>query len=120
MRNTRIHTEKNFLTLFRLLKHPENPLLKPNVKNKWENLAVCNPGAWHEEGTFYLLYRAAGDDEEHIISFGLATSKDGVNFQRTSNKPVFGPSIDGPDMGGVEDARIVKFDNDYYVTYAQN
>jgi predicted GH43/DUF377 family glycosyl hydrolase len=118
LKNTRIHTENFFLTLFRLLKHPENPILKPNIANNWENLAVCNPGAWYEDGTFYLLYRAAGDDEEHIISFGLATSKDGVNFQRTSNKPVFGPSIDGPDMGGVEDARIVKFDNDYYVTYA--
>lgn len=25
---------------------------------------------------------------------------------------------DGPDAGGVEDPRIVKFDDEYYVTYA--
>jgi len=101
-----------------LTKHPQNPILEPNKSNNWENLVVCNPGAWYEDGTFYLLYRAAGNDEEHTISFGLATSKDGTNFERVSEKPVFGPSIDGPDMGGVEDARIVKFDDVFYVTYA--
>jgi predicted GH43/DUF377 family glycosyl hydrolase len=79
---------------------------------------VCNPGAWYENGTFYLLYRAAGDDEEHIIRFGLAVSKDGVHFNRVSDQPVFSPSIDGPDSGGVEDARIVKFGKEFYVTYA--
>ncbi len=116
--NAIIHKKEKTLTLFKLIKHPKNPILKPTGKNKWENLAVCNPGAWYEKGTFYLLYRAAGDDEDHIIRFGLATSNDGVNFKRTSNQPAFAPSIDGPDMGGVEDARIVKFDNDFYVTYA--
>ena len=102
----------------KLIKHPQNPILKPNKENDWENLVVCNPGAWYENGIFYLLYRAAGEDEEHTISLGLATSTDGINFERVSDKPVFGPSIDGPDMGGVEDARIVKIDNDFYVTYA--
>jgi predicted GH43/DUF377 family glycosyl hydrolase len=102
----------------KLIKHPQNPILKPNKENDWENLVVCNPGAWYENGIFYLLYRAAGDDEEHTISLGLATSTDGINFERVSDKPVFGPSIDGPDMGGIEDPRIVKFDNDFYVTYA--
>ncbi|MEM6830130.1 MAG: glycosidase [Bacteroidota bacterium] len=103
---------------FRLKKHPSNPILKPNPENDWESLVVCNPGAWYEDGTFYMLYRAAGDDEGHIICFGLAVSKDGVNFDRTSDHPVFYPSQDGPDMGGVEDARIVKFGDEFYVTYA--
>jgi predicted GH43/DUF377 family glycosyl hydrolase len=102
----------------RLKKHENNPILSPNPKNNWENLAVCNPGAWHENGTFYMVYRAAGDDQEHIIRFGLATSKDGVNFEREDNSPCFGPSIDGPDQGGVEDPRIIKFGDEFYVTYA--
>lgn len=101
-----------------LKKCDSNPILSPNALNEWENLAVCNPGAWYENGIFYLLYRAAGDDEDHFIRFGLAESKDGVNFSRVSDKPVFGPSCNGPDMGGVEDARIVKFGDEYYVTYA--
>jgi beta-1,2-mannobiose phosphorylase / 1,2-beta-oligomannan phosphorylase len=102
----------------KLIKCEKNPILSPLEKNYWENLVVCNPGAWYEDGKFYLLYRAAGDDEDHIIRFGLAISDDGINFQRVSDKPVFEPSIDGPDRGGVEDARIVKFGKEYYITYA--
>lgn len=95
-----------------------NPILQPNPKNNWENLVVCNPGVWYENGKFYMLYRAAGDDVDHLIRFGLATSDDGINFKRVSDQPAFAPSIDGPDMGGVEDARIVKFGDEFYVTYA--
>jgi len=102
----------------KLLKHHSNPILSPKMENDWEDLVVCNPGAWYENGKFYMLYRAAGDDEQHIIRFGLATSEDGFNFERVSEKPVFGPSVEGPDSGCVEDARIVKFDDYYYVTYA--
>lgn len=102
----------------KLLKAKENPIIKPNEKNDWESLAVCNPGAWYEDGVFYLLYRAAGHDETHIINLGLATSKDGVNFERYSDKPVLLPSIDNFDSGCVEDPRIVKFDDMFYVTYA--
>lgn len=102
----------------KLIKYAQNPILSPNPDNYWENLVVCNPGVWNEDGVFYMLYRAAGDDVDHYIRVGLATSTDGVNFTRQSNKPVFGPSIDGPDMGGVEDPRIVKLGEEYYVTYA--
>ena len=101
-----------------LKKYGNNPILRPNPANDWENLVVCNPGAWYENGIFYLLYRAAGDDDDHIIRFGLATSHDGVHFSRESDRPVFSPSTDGPDSGGVEDARVVKFDDEFYVTYA--
>jgi len=102
----------------KLHKHASNPVLSPHAKNDWENLVVCNPGVWHEKGRFYMLYRAAGDDEKHIIRFGLAVSEDGVKFERVSDRPVFGPSPEGPDSGCVEDARIVKFGDYYYVTYA--
>lgn len=102
----------------KLIKYAQNPVLSPNPDNYWENLVVCNPGVWYEDGVFYMLYRAAGDDVDHYIRVGLATSIDGVNFTRQSEEPVFGPSIDGPDMGGVEDPRIVKLGEEYYVTYA--
>ncbi|MBA6313414.1 glycosidase [Cellulophaga baltica] len=110
--------EENKTGLLRLIKNENNPVLSPNPANDWESLVVCNPGVWYEEGTFYMLYRAAGNDKEHQIRFGLATSTDGINFTRTSNKPAFSPSIDGPDMGAVEDPRIVKFGDEFYITYA--
>lgn len=102
----------------RLEKYENNPVLRPEESNAWESLCVCNPGAWYEDEKFYLLYRAAGEDKEHTIHFGLAVSEDGFNFTRVSDKPVFSPSTDGPDAGCVEDPRIVKFEDTYYITYA--
>lgn len=102
----------------KLKKYEKNPIVGPNPSNSWENLVTCNPGVIYDDGVFYMLYRAAGDDEEHIIRLGLATSRDGFNFERQSDEPAFGPSLDGPDSGCVEDPRIVKMDNEFFVTYA--
>jgi predicted GH43/DUF377 family glycosyl hydrolase len=102
----------------KLKKNASNPILSPSEVNSWESLVVCNPGVYYDGGTFYMLYRAAGDDDEHVIRFGLAISHDGINFERASDQPVFGPSIDGPDGGLVEDPRIIKLGDEYYVTYA--
>ncbi len=102
----------------KLKKYEGNPILKPHATNKWENLVVCNPGVWYEDGKFTMLYRAAGDDEQHYIRMGIAESTDGFTFERQCDSPAFGPSSDGPDQGGVEDPRIVKFGENFYVTYA--
>jgi predicted GH43/DUF377 family glycosyl hydrolase len=104
--------------MIKLLKSELNPILMPKPENDWENLVVCNPGVWYEKGKFYMLYRAAGNDRNHVIRFGLATSTDGVHFTRVGDKPVFGPSENGEDAGGVEDPRIIKLDDYFYVTYA--
>ena len=102
----------------KLKKYEGNPILKANPKNDWESLCVLNPAAWYEDGTFYLLYRAAGNDKTHFIHLGLATSKDGYNFTRCFDHPVFSPDTNGSDGGCIEDPRIVKFGDTYYVTYA--
>lgn len=102
----------------RLSKYRDNPILSPNPANTWESLVTTNPGAYYKDGAFYLLYRAAGHDSEHRIHFGLATSHDGFHFTRVSNSPVLSPSDNGPDSGCIEDARIVEFDNTYFITYA--
>jgi predicted GH43/DUF377 family glycosyl hydrolase len=102
----------------KLNKHPDNPILLPHPSNPWENLAVCNPGVIHDQGVFHMLYRAAGNDAEHVIHFGLATSEDGIHFKRESDHPILSPSADGPDAGCIEDPRIVKLDGHFYITYA--
>ena len=75
----------------KLKKYANNPILSPNPKNQWEELVTCNPAAWYEDGTFYMLYRAAGNDPEHYIYLGLAKSKDGYNFERCFDHPVVKP-----------------------------
>lgn len=104
----------------KLIRYQGNPIMGPHPDNDWENRVVTNPAAWYEEseGKVYLLYRAAGNDPEHRIHFGLAESSDGRHFERVSDRPVFSPSADGFDAGCVEDPRIVKFEDTYFVTYA--
>lgn len=104
----------------KLTKAKENPILKPNPKNKWENYCVLNPAVIYDEllKKFVMLYRAAGDDKEHFIFLGLAYSDDGINFTRQSDLPVLSPDYNGEDGGGVEDPRSVKMGDWYYLTYA--
>ena len=102
----------------KLTKYEGNPILSPNSACEWESLVVCNPAIWYENGKFSLLYRAAGNDEAHHIYIGLAESEDGFHFKRVGNRPVLAPTENGFDAGCVEDPRVVKFGNEYYMTYA--
>lgn len=102
-----------------LARYKGNPIIRPNPAHDWESLVTTNPGAWYDEenGQVMLLYRAAGDDPEHVVRLGLAVSEDGYHFERPT-EPAFSPSDDGFDAGCVEDPRIVRMDDYFLVTYA--
>ena len=104
----------------KLKRYEDNPILSPNPANEWESLAVFNPAAWYEKDNkkVLLLYRAAESGPEYKCYFGLALSNDGYHFERISNQPVFSPSIDGFDASTVQDPRMVKIGDYYYITYA--
>ncbi len=104
----------------KLTRYEGNPILSPKPENDWEDLAVFNPAAWYDEdrGEVMLLYRAAESHPEYKCYFGLATSKDGYTFERVSDEPALSPSIDGFDASTIQDPRMVKIDDTYYVTYA--
>ena len=104
----------------KLTRFQGNPILSPNPDNDWENLAVFNPAAWYDQdnGRVLLLYRAAEAHPEYKCYFGLATSEDGYHFERVSDRPVIGPSVDGFDASTIQDPRMVKMGEYYYITYA--
>lgn len=104
----------------KLKKCSANPILKPNPANGWESRCVLNPAVIYDDARnkFVMLYRAAGDDEAHVIQLGLAESDDGINFTRLYDEPVMGADPEHPDGGALEDPRMVKLDGRYYITYA--
>lgn len=104
----------------KLIRAKENPILKPNKANSWEELCVLNPAVIfnEEDNKFYMFYRAAGNDKKHTISLGLALSSDGINFKRYQDEPILKGEEGGVDEGGIEDPRIVKMGDYYYLTYA--
>ena len=103
----------------KLTRYEKNPIIAPDPRHDWECRVTTNPGAWYDEQRHEvtLLYRAAGDDPQHVIHLARAVSNDGYSFKRF-DKPVFSPSKDGFDAGCVEDPRIVKFGEYYFITYA--
>ncbi len=104
----------------KLEKYKNNPILSPNPNNDWESLVTTNPASYYDEerDEVILIYRAAGFDKEHRVNLGIAKSKNGYDFERVSDKPLF-EIVDGTwDSGSIEDPRIVKIDDYYFITYA--
>ncbi len=97
-----------------LEKYKKNPILSP-TKNIWENKAVFNCGATIYKNKVYILYRAMGED--NISRFGLAISKDGYNIDERLKDPIYEPKLEF-ERQGVEDPRISKIGNAYYIVYS--
>ncbi len=91
-----------------------NPILKPDPKNGWENFKVYNPGAIYENGQYHLFYRAMS--KAWVSTIGHAISQDGENFTRTNNKPAITTEFDY-EKQGVEDCRVVKIGDVYFMIF---
>ena len=99
--------------MFQLIKYKDGPILVPDKNLPWETEGVFNPGIVKVNDEVVMLYRAVGERDSYISRFGLAKSKDGINFVRVSDKPVFSPK-EFFDKGAVEDPRITKIDDDSF------
>ena len=97
----------------KLQRHVLNPILKPEPLHNWESRFVFNPAVVYDGQLFHMLYRAQGEDM--VSRLGYAVSVDGVHFKRL-NEPVFEPANDD-ELYGVEDPRITKIDDHYYMLY---
>ena len=89
------------------------PVLAPRGDG-FESAGVFNPAVVKEGSQFVMLYRA--QDKDGTSRLGYATSKDGLHFSPRT-EPVFVPETDYEKDGGVEDPRVVKIDDFFYLTY---
>lgn len=101
----------------RFHRHPENPIVVPGLYD-WRLATTFNPGVIYDDGRFYMYERAAGQLRPFHCYIGLLDSDDGVYFKHVSDKPVFTPEMAGSKYGSVQDPRVVKIDDTYYMTYA--
>jgi predicted GH43/DUF377 family glycosyl hydrolase len=89
------------------------PILSPQGAT-WESAGTFNPAVILYNGKFVMLYRA--QDAAGTSRLGYAESTDGIHFKRRP-KPVLSPEAEYEKDGGVEDPRLQKFDDTYYLTY---
>ena len=90
-----------------------DPVISPQGDG-WESAGTFNPAVVRHEGKFVMLYRA--QDKSGTSRLGYAESRDGFHFQRRPD-PVLSPEADYEKDGGVEDPRLIKFADTYYLTY---
>src|SRR6266478_272257 len=90
-----------------------DPIVSPRGDG-FESAGTFNPAVVKEDGKFVMLYRA--QDHKGTSSLGYATSDDGLRFVRRP-EPVLTSETPYEKGGGVEDPRLVKFGDTFYLTY---
>ena len=91
----------------------KEPIVAPRGTS-WESAGTFNPAVVFHNGKFVMLYRA--QDAAGTSRLGYAESSDGIHFMRNA-EPVLTPQTDYERDGGVEDPRLVKIGDTYYLTY---
>lgn len=117
----------------KLIRSIGNPILSPRDDKAWESKQVFNAAAIYHNNAVHLLYRAIGDHETSVL--GYAVSHDGLNIDSRSSGPAYIPRAvfehpsygkalkfspyesGGGGYGGIEDPRITKIDDKFYLTY---
>lgn len=96
----------------------EEPLLVPiqNREHWWESGSVFNPGAAVYNGKIYLVYRALGSFP--YSSFGLAILSSPTKVEERLPLPFLEADEGNPyERFGIEDPRITKIDDEYFISY---
>ena len=91
----------------------DTPILSPQGTS-WESAGTFNPAVIRHNGKFAMLYRA--QDAAGTSRLGYAESTDGIHFTRRA-EPLLAPETEYEKDGGVEDPRLQKFGDTYYLTY---
>lgn len=96
-------------------RYEQNPILTPEMVPYPCN-SVFNTAATLHDGKTVLLFRV--EDLEGISHLGLATSADGLTDWQIHQEPVLSPDPDSVyEERGVEDPRVTRIGETYYVTY---
>src|SRR5215467_14625511 len=91
----------------------ESPILSPHGSGS-ESAGTFNPAVVLYSGKIVMLYRA--QDAAGTSRLGYAESKDGLHFAGRP-APVLVPEAAYEKGGGVEDPRLHKFGDTFYLTY---
>ena len=89
-------------------------ILSP-TESDFENYGVFNPGVYQEGNTVHLFYRA--EQYGDLCSIGYAKTEGPTKVVERYDHPILTPNLD-VDVKGIKDAKIVKIDDTFYMTYS--
>jgi len=88
-------------------------ILSP-TEREFENNGVFNPGIYQDGNTVHILYRAV--QEGNFSTIGYAKTEGPLKIIERDDKPLITRDFDYENHG-VEDPRIVKIENTFYLSY---
>lgn len=93
------------------------PILRPDP-GKWDNQCISTGRLFTQGNYHYLLYGSSFQLEDQPDYFGLARSKDLVNWERHSGNPIFGCGAKGtPDGGAIWFPALLEEPDRYVLLY---
>ncbi|MCW8803295.1 MAG: T9SS type A sorting domain-containing protein [Ignavibacteriaceae bacterium] len=93
-----------------------NPILSPGSAGQWDDFNIFAPRVIILDNVYYMYYGAARESFGQY-RVGLATSTDGLDWDKYSNNPVLKPSQSGWDNGEVETGCVVQMGDTLYMWY---
>src|SRR3990172_7352685 len=97
-----------------MIKAKKETLLLEPTEHKFENHGVFNPACIAVNGQIHLLYRATSKGNYSTI--GYCRMESPTKISERNDKPLLIPQ-EKYESQGIEDARIVKIDDTYFMTY---
>ena len=75
--------------------YEHNPILTPGEPGSWDELALIGPQVYWLDSLYYMFYQ--GMNQSVKMSVGLATSKNGIDFEKYEGNPILSPDGEGYD-----------------------
>jgi len=69
-------------------KYKNNPILGVGMPGSWDSVYVYCPIVWRDTGAWKMMFTGCDSQYSHF-QLGLASSSDGVNWEKSKRNPVF-------------------------------
>jgi hypothetical protein len=86
-----------------------NPVLSPGEPGEWDELMLMTPQVYWYDSMFYLFYAASNISNK--VGVGLATSNDGLHFEKYEGNPILAPDSRGYDANLVAGCVLLHHDS---------
>ncbi|MEQ8552094.1 MAG: glycosylase [Cyclobacteriaceae bacterium] len=87
---------------------PSNPVFQGTGTDTWDRQIRERGYILNDEGSYKMWYTGYNDNISETKYLGYATSKDGINWERYSDKPIYSDRW-------TEDMQVIKYGNLYYM-----
>ena len=85
---------------------------------QWDSFSIVTPRLSYEDGYFYMVYGGSAYLTDEPEYFGLARSKDLIEWERHPGNPIFGCGAKGePDGGAIWFPAVIETQNAFIMLY---